>query len=205
MRSFFFSTEYDPNPLLSLSKRKRRASTSVSTEERRVTQTILSPVQTIPEIPKIKDDVEKENKDINKQDTDAHRERKRLKKRKRDKLKVKIQHDDKKKKKKHKCTDENCKHKRHHKKHRKHKKHHHAKNEETEIIVSKELEEIKPTVAEEEDEQEQSTVDHDEFPEYQVIINAEDEVTLDDILESKSKVVKNKSPFFKMSHLLFLL
>ncbi|KAK4873616.1 hypothetical protein RN001_012976 [Aquatica leii] len=186
--------EYDPNPLLSLSKRKRRISaTSASIEERRLSHclsSVSSPPPTISE-PKKERDVEKENKDANNKPevavTEDVRERKRLKKKKRDKLKQKLAHDDKKKKKKHKCCDEHCKHKKHHKKHRKRKKHHHKEEEEKKKESSTE----KSEEIDEEEPDDEFTEDSDLFPEYQQpVVNPEDEVTMDDIIEAKAKKSK---------------
>ncbi|KAF5296495.1 hypothetical protein FQR65_LT01484 [Abscondita terminalis] len=185
--------EYDPNPLLSLSKRKRRISASVSIEERRLSQCLSSVSSPPPSInePKKEREVEKENKDANNKPdvtlAEEVRERKRLKKKKRDKLKQKLAHDDKKKKKKHKCCDEHCKHKKHHKKHRKRKKHHHKDESEEKKSSSEKSEEI-----EEEEPDGECTEDSETFPEYQPVVNPEDEVTMDDILEAKAKVIKTK-------------
>lgn len=117
-------------------------------------------------------------------DPDLYRERKRLKKRKREKLKQKLLHEEKKKKKKHKCVDSHCKHKKHHKKHRKHKKHHHSKE------VVEEQEKIEAFNGEEAEENSTETNDT-EFSEYQIVPNPEDEVTMDDIIESKKSKVRS--------------
>ncbi|KAJ3646267.1 hypothetical protein Zmor_023861 [Zophobas morio] len=183
--------EYDPNPLLSLSKRRRRTSTSVSAEDRRqstqqlVAQPVTSSVSLKP-IAEVEKDPEKENKDTNKPDVESHKERKRLKKKKRDKLKQKLLHEDKKKKKKHKCTDEYCKHKKHHKKHRKHKKHHHYDDsKEVKIVQSVDNQDCDSESNDRGEEEEDSSV-----------FNPEDEVTMDDILEakksSKSKKIRDR-------------
>jgi hypothetical protein len=128
-------------------------------------------------------DTEKENKDINKPDTESHKERKRLKKKKREKLKQKLLHEDKKKKKKHKCTDEYCKHKKHHKKHRKHKKHHHYDEKKDEKPVQ--TVEVEDSDSNEREDEEDSS-----------IFNPEDEVTMDDIVEAtkekKSKKIRDR-------------
>lgn len=166
--------EYDPNPLQSLSKRRRRTSTSVSTEERR--PSLPEPSTVEPELPTVKENKEQI-------DPDVYRERKRLKKRKRDKLKQKLLHTDKKKKKKHKCESSDCKHRKHHKKHRKHKKHHHSKE-----VVEKEEDKVEVLNggAEEEEENSTETNESEELP------NPEDEVTMDDIIESNNKKDKSK-------------
>ncbi|KAK5641574.1 hypothetical protein RI129_010121 [Pyrocoelia pectoralis] len=194
--------EYDPNPLLSLSKRRRRISaTSGLVDERRLSQclsSVSSPIPVISEPVKVKiSDTEKENKDTNKPEVSLEelRERKRLKKKKREKLKQKLAHDDKKKKRKHKCTDENCKHKKHHKKHRKHKKHHHKEETETQPEPEPEVETVtteKIDAIENGDENDNVFTEEssDVFPEYQPVVNPEDEVTMDDILEAKSKKSK---------------
>ncbi|KYB26014.1 protein winged eye isoform X2 [Tribolium castaneum] len=178
--------EYDPNPLLSLSKRRRRTSTSVSTEERQKVppQQPQPPIRTIEPlkpIPEIEKDTEKENQDINKPDTESHKERKRLKKKKREKLKQKLLHEDKKKKKKHKCTDEFCKHKKHHKKHRKHKKHHHYEEKKDEQVVQ-------PIEVPDCDSESVERGEEDDSS----VFNPEDEVTMDDIIEAKAKSKKTK-------------
>lgn len=133
---FFGVLEYDPNPLLSLSKRRRRTSVNSVTEEKKATvQKIVAPIIALVQQEPLKTSnslAEKENTDINRQvDANSHRERKKLKKRRKEKLKKMMCHDEKKKKRKHRCCEEHCKHRKHHKKHRKHKKHHHrVENEE---------------------------------------------------------------------------
>ncbi|KAF5302568.1 hypothetical protein FQA39_LY10186 [Lamprigera yunnana] len=181
--------EYDPNPLLSLSKRKRRISaTSVSIEERRLSYCLSSVSSPLShnETKNVRE-IEKENKDANKPEVtnEEHKERKRLKKKKRDKLKQKLTHDDKKKKRKHKCNDEHCKHKKHHKKHRKRRKHHHKDESEEKKVVVETNEEI-----EEEPNDEVVEENTDLFPKYEPVVNPEDEVTMDDILEAKTKKSK---------------
>lgn len=170
--------EYDPNPLLSLSKRRRRTSVNSVTEERRLNQTntnttplASTPVAVSvlpPEPPKSSSTplAEKENTDMNRQsELDSHRERKRLKKRRKEKLKKLMCHEDKKKKRKHRCCDEHCKHRKHHKKHRKHKKHHHNRSETEEsteiaeqqqpvMLDEPEVTKIENSVEEEEEEDE---------------------------------------------------
>lgn len=114
---------------------------------------------------------------------EKYKEKKRLKKKKREKLKQKLIHENntRKKKKKHKCNDENCKHKKHHKKHRKHKKHHNR--EINEDVVKESI--IVPEIV-----QQQEPEEVDDFEQIDVIPNPDDEVTMDDILESKSNKVK---------------
>ena len=208
---FLFNfAEYDPNPLLSLSKRKRRVST---TEEYKCNGT---PVAIPQELYQDKSpDFEKENKDVNRP-VDTYKEHKKLKKRKRDKMKEKFPDEDKKKKRKHKCIGENCKHKKHHKKHRKHKKHHHkdtlAQEKAIEEVATADVIEDAPAPApvvnvapinyevqvveevEEFDNQDDdigglSSENDDDFPECDLaVIRPEDEVTMDDITEFKKKV-----------------
>ncbi|XP_060522876.1 protein winged eye isoform X2 [Cylas formicarius] len=199
--------EYDPNPLLSLCKRRRRTSTSVSTEEKRIqpTDSIRPQVQkseTVkPVMEETKSDVEK-----------LHKEKKRLKKKKRDKLKQKTLGDEKKKRRKHKCVDEHCKHKKHHKKHKKHKKRHEKNKLEPEtmhshlttIIEEQNEEDVNSEEVEENrdignaaDDDESSKQDSlDDFPAYEIVANPEDEVTMDDILEAtknkKSKKIRDR-------------
>lgn len=189
------STEYDPNPLLSLSKRRRRTSASISTEERRLSQNqcVFSPEPT--QESNVKDMAIFENKELETIDSEVHRERKRLKKRKRDKLKQKLLHDDKKKKRKHKCLETHCKHRKHHKKHRKHKKHHHC----VDLPLAEDKNENVPNVESFEDTTE--TNDTEEFPEYQIVMNPEDEVTMDDIIEANKTKVKK---FAFIGHYLFI-
>lgn len=170
---FFFIAEYDPNPLLSLSKRRRRTSTSVSTEERRLSQSVPSPLALEPKMNELPGVQEVEG-------AEAHRERKRLKKRKREKLKKKLLHEERHRK-KHKCLETHCKHRKHHKKHRKHKKRHHSKEvveeKDSGIQIPEEMEEIST-----------ESNDTEDFPEYQIIANPEDEVTMDDIIKAGKKV-----------------
>lgn len=191
--------EYDPNPLLSLSKRKRRASTSVSIEERLPLKAEAPREQRKPEMVQSEKIVEVTQSEIS-----THKERKKLKKHKKDKLRLKVLCESKKKKKKHRCVEDNCKHRKHHKKHRKRKKHHHGsreregnpeKIEEEEVIIEESVNEGRASTPEElnTEQREESTTDentmesYDGFQEY-VVANPEDEVTLDDVLEAKKKV-----------------
>ncbi|XP_043290025.1 uncharacterized protein wge isoform X4 [Venturia canescens] len=130
--------EYDPNPLLTLGKRRRQ--TSMSTDEKRSSSagnvrdaqslTIARDGQTNENLMvdrKIEGDVTELRKGDGAEANalGEHRERKRLKKRRRDKLKrLNEAQEGKKKHRKHKCCEEHRKHK--HRKHRKHKhKHNH--------------------------------------------------------------------------------
>lgn len=109
-------TEYDPNPLQSLSKRKRQSSHAPSSDHDQ-----KSSCNQI------------EGTSITKE------ERKRLKKMRKEKIRLQSSPDhaqdsfaavlERKHKKKHKCQDDLCKHRKH-KKRRKHKKHHHRELEE---------------------------------------------------------------------------
>ncbi|XP_063989724.1 uncharacterized protein LOC135168983 isoform X3 [Diachasmimorpha longicaudata] len=111
--------EYDPNPLLSLGKRRRQISTS--TDEKRDVQIVKAPSGTPSKSgANAKSD---DTKEIDPRTLDEYRERKRLKKRRRDKLKrlQEIQ-EGKRKHRRHKCCEEHRKHK--HRKHRKHKHRH---------------------------------------------------------------------------------
>ncbi|XP_046425397.1 uncharacterized protein LOC124182332 isoform X1 [Neodiprion fabricii] len=112
--------EYDPNPLLTLGKRRRQ--TSSSTEEKRVPtrnqQQALNAPSTSREI---KPNEPSKTEDADSKVNDDYRERKRLKKRRKDKLKrLQDAQDGKKKHKKHNLCEEHRKHK-----HRKHRKHRH--------------------------------------------------------------------------------
>ncbi|XP_015116479.1 uncharacterized protein LOC107040773 isoform X2 [Diachasma alloeum] len=111
--------EYDPNPLLSLGKRRRQVSTS--TDDKRDVQIVKTPSGT----PSKSSGNSKSDdaKEIDARTLDEYRERKRLKKRRRDKLKrlQEIQ-EGKRKHRRHKCCEEHRKHK--HRKHRKHKHRH---------------------------------------------------------------------------------
>ncbi|XP_017774619.1 PREDICTED: protein winged eye [Nicrophorus vespilloides] len=173
--------EYDPNPLLSLSKRRRRTST---TDERRS-------IQSITPIP--------EAKALSSTPTDAtaerHREKKRMKKRKREKMLLK---EDKKRRKKHKCTDDNCKHRKHHKKRRKHKRHHHKESSHHVPVVEEreeedreevELETITHVATVEEEEEFEAEAEEETSNQF---ANPEDEVTMDDILEAAQNQQQNK-------------
>lgn len=110
------ATEYDPNPLQSLNKRKRPLSQGVPSDHEKPSTSVV--------------------------DTSSKsKERKRLKKMRKDKLRLQSSPDhaqdsfaanstlEKKHKKKHKCQDDLCKHRKH-KKRRKHKKHHHRELDE---------------------------------------------------------------------------
>lgn len=110
------SSEYDPNPLQSLNKRKRAPSQGAPSDHERPNSSVV--------------------------DTSVKsKERKRLKKIRKDKLRLQSSPDhaqdsfvatntiERKHKKKHKCQDELCKHRKH-KKRRKHKKHHHRELDE---------------------------------------------------------------------------
>lgn len=202
--SHSFISEYDPNPLLSLSKRKRRVSTTIPTEDKS-----QKPLATVPVHTQVLPQQLPSNA-ITEQDstisTEGHKERKRLKKKKREKLRQKLLRQDKKKKKKHKCSDiENCKHRKHHKKHRKHKKHH-EKNKEERLEnknIQNQLEQPEPPPNDEEDDEEMADEQNEivTTSEYSNeldaadnynddIPNPEDEVTMDDIVEAtKTKVI----------------
>lgn len=109
--------EYDPNPLQSLSKRKRQPSHAASS-----------------------DHDQKSSYSVSESTSLTKEERKRLKKMRKEKIRLLSSPDhaqdsftaaleQRKHKKKHKCQDELCKHRKH-KKRRKHKKHHHRELEE---------------------------------------------------------------------------
>ncbi|XP_050299143.1 protein winged eye isoform X2 [Anthonomus grandis grandis] len=188
--------EYDPNPLLSLCKRRRRTSTSISTEEKQLQET-LAPILEVPKKPVV-DPLE------------HHKEKKRLKKKKKEKIKEKLlkSGDDKKKKRKHKCADEFCKHKRHHKKHKKHRRHHDKSKTdseessgrpeficeiisgETEVGNAVEASTVQTVGEEDNDESSQQSVD--DFPNYEAPANPDDEVTMDDILEATGEKKSKK-------------
>nr|CAH7723316.1 unnamed protein product [Callosobruchus chinensis] len=200
--------EYDPNPLLSLCKRRRRTSTSVSTEEKCPKQTphvtVTIPAQ--PPLPLSVPIIEQENiknKDANKP-VDSYKEKKRLKKKKKEKLKQKMMNEVKKKKKRHRCTcmDENCKHKRHHKKHRKHKRHHEKRQERLIEEVGDQVVTIGDDDVEEGETLEEKDLgvideireeDEGVGEEYEVdICNPDDEVTMDDIIKATGKTKTSK-------------
>ncbi|XP_046744501.1 uncharacterized protein LOC124410294 isoform X2 [Diprion similis] len=114
--------EYDPNPLLTLGKRRRQ--TSLSTEEKRIPtgnqQQVVSTTNTCAEI---KANESSKTEDADSKVDDVHRERKRLKKRRRDKLKrLHEAQDGKRRHKKHNLCEEHRKQK--HRKHRKHRRRH---------------------------------------------------------------------------------
>lgn len=122
---FLYFLVYDPNPLMSLQKRKRRSSQGVPLDGYQTEGGTSSLVahQTLDS---------EEDKQVSKE---AQRERRRLKKIKKEKLKQQQQQSfdsnpdsERKQKRKHKCGDELCKHRKH-KKRRKHKKHHRENNE----------------------------------------------------------------------------
>ncbi|KAG5899192.1 hypothetical protein JTB14_026945 [Gonioctena quinquepunctata] len=180
--------EYDPNPLLSLSKRRRRASTSVSTEEKNISKLNQHIAVTLPQ-PEYQNRLKNRNNKKNPK--------------KKKKKKQKLMHQDKKKKKKHKCNDETCKHRKHHKKHRKHKKHHlKLKMNKKEITVDEEKDESLLDVQEDAEDVDETGVsvegnEGDNFAEYpDEIANPEDEVTMDDIIEAtssqKSKKIRDR-------------
>lgn len=194
---YFNFVEYDPNPLLSLSKRRRRTSVNSATEERRLNQSNVAntTVATNPEPPKVTNSIaEKENTDTNKQDafSDNYRERKKLKKRRKDKLKKLLLKDDKLKKKKHRCCDEHCKHRKHHKKHKKHKKHHHrSENDSTSTITVEneiQVEEPEPEPEPEVEPEELEPEQEEEYEEVNGNIIEETNIVHTKILETKAKV-----------------
>lgn len=108
---FVILSEYDPNPLQSLNKRKRPLSQGAPSDHEKTSSNVVD-------------------------STIKSKERKRLKKIRKDKLRLQSSPDhaqdsfqgatmlERKHKKKHKCQDDLCKHRKH-KKRRKHKKHHH--------------------------------------------------------------------------------
>ncbi|XP_066137467.1 protein winged eye isoform X1 [Euwallacea fornicatus] len=192
--------EYDPNPLLSLSKRKRRASTSISTEEKHGPEVIKPVSQTFGQCPSW----EKLATEQTTSEMERYKEKRRLKKKKKEKMKEKS--DDKKKRKKHKCTEEPCPHKRHHKKHKKHRKHHDKSRTDSEgsskgefvcQIIDETASELAKQIKPEEKVIVEATVEKivedetstrsstDDFPNYDAPANPDDEVTMDDILESE--------------------
>lgn len=113
--------EYDPNPLLTLGKRRRQ--TSLSTEEKRSSTGSQPPMVNAGNgSPDVKSSECSKTEDGDSKLSEDHRERKRMKKRRRNKLK-RLQEqplDGKKRHRKHKCCEEHRKHK-----HRKHRKHRH--------------------------------------------------------------------------------
>ncbi|XP_044760719.1 protein winged eye isoform X2 [Coccinella septempunctata] len=190
--------EYDPNPLLSLSRRKRRVSSSnANTLDRAKIDKTVEEKETKPVSIKLQE--------TSSSSEDLHKERKRLKKKKKEK-----------KKRKHRCEEENCTHKKHHKKHKKHKKHHHNKENSdvatVESVVNVDIppvEDVKPVIkdigkgngeatlqvyeeaAEEADENEETNVeDDDDDDDY--IPNPEDEVTIDDIQDVPQLKIRNR-------------
>ncbi|XP_008559177.1 uncharacterized protein LOC103579528 isoform X3 [Microplitis demolitor] len=118
--------EYDPNPLLTLGKKRRLTSMS---DDKRSDQSVSAVTSSLVD----NDKMESENntKEFDEKSANEYRERKKLKKRRRDKLKRLEQlQDGKKRHKRHKCCEEHRKHK--HRKHRKHKHkhaHHSSHNE----------------------------------------------------------------------------
>ncbi|KAK0076969.1 hypothetical protein PV325_004610 [Microctonus aethiopoides] len=128
--------EYDPNPLLTLGKKRRQ--TSTSTDDKRLSNESNLSVKSINStsiestsnlsminVNNNADNVRKID-GIDDKTLDEYRERKKLKKRRRDKLKrlqdAALFNDGKRKHRKHKCCEEHRKHK--HRKHRKHKRRH---------------------------------------------------------------------------------
>ncbi|XP_055676590.1 protein winged eye isoform X2 [Lutzomyia longipalpis] len=142
--------EYDPNPLLSLGKRKRGS--SHGNQER-------DPLNQGPGNSSM-NDTSISHRDMassSKTSKEAQRERRRLKKLRKSKLKrlamEKNQEQERKHRRKYKCGDEFCKHRKH-KKRRKHKKHHHRDTEhsspnEDDILASREENSTSPTTSEE--------------------------------------------------------
>ncbi|KAG4072064.1 hypothetical protein HA402_015563 [Bradysia odoriphaga] len=118
--------DYDPNPLLTLGKRKQRSSHS---ETYATSEGTNEPTTSTNCFSIFKDKVKAEDKE-------AHKERRRLKKIRKDKNKEENSVD-KKHKHKHKCNDEFCKHRKH-KKRRKHKKHSHRDAESAVEVKSEE-------------------------------------------------------------------
>ncbi|XP_056638735.1 protein winged eye isoform X2 [Diorhabda sublineata] len=114
--------EYDLNPLLSLTKRKKKVSKNIiskySVQEE--TNTIIESKPEL-KIPFDDNDITDKLKTLI---VEKHMKKKLLKKKKREKLHTNLSPDKKKRRKKHKCYDKKCKDRKHHKKHRKHKKHH---------------------------------------------------------------------------------
>lgn len=183
-----------------MSKRKRRASTSISTEEKQPPEVIKTPVAPtlVPSTNWDKIATEQTTSEM-----ERYKEKRRLKKRKKEKQKDRSE--DRKKKRKHKCEDEQCQHKKH-KKHKKHHRKHHDRSRTSEssegsprsgfvcqIIENEEPEplapaddvrtEISTSAVPEEDGSTRSSSDdlasYDDLP-----ANPDDEVTMDDIVES---------------------
>ncbi|XP_034941429.1 uncharacterized protein wge isoform X2 [Chelonus insularis] len=157
--------EYDPNPLLSLGKKRRQ--TSVSTDDKRASCDGLpcSKSEFTADVSTVSANYPDNEKADNEQNLlgldgkalDEYRERKKLKKRRRDKLKRLQQvQEGKKKHKRHKCCEEHRKHK--HRKHRKHKhkhSHHSSHNESSHVSGGESCSGLK---SEEEGENEGSTM-----------------------------------------------
>ncbi|GAB0099240.1 Protein winged eye [Sergentomyia squamirostris] len=131
--------EYDPNPLLSLGKRKRGSSHGTLRDGS--SAGVNDPTRHF----------------VSKSSKEAQRERRRLKKLRKNKLKrlssESNQEQERKHRRKYKCVDEFCKHRKH-KKRRKHKKHHHRDTEhssptEEDAVVSREENSTSPTTSEE--------------------------------------------------------
>lgn len=119
--------EYDPNPILSIGKKKPRM-THEHTIERTANKEIFSKIDQTTSLncPNIREEPA-QNRSLTIEEKEAHRERRRLKKIRKNKLRqLQMQSDEpptKRHKHKHKCGDDLCKHRKH-KKRRKHKKHH---------------------------------------------------------------------------------
>lgn len=134
-RIFYQIIEYDPNPLLSLGKRRRQ--TSMSTEDKRSSNNSQASTSTnannaLPPAlsatsyvsPTDAQSLDRQKvDDVDAKVLEEYRERKRMKKRRRDKLKkLQESQEGKKKHKRHRCCEEHRKHR--HRKHRKHKHRH---------------------------------------------------------------------------------
>ncbi|XP_022916406.1 golgin subfamily A member 6-like protein 22 isoform X2 [Onthophagus taurus] len=202
--------EYDPNPLSSLSKRKRRTSTTEDSSRKNSTNS-TNTESTIQDHYEIQESHQTDSSTFN--NVNNGKDKKKMKKKKREKLRRELENQEiKKKKRKHRCTEENCQHKnRKHKKHKKHKKHHHKEeksdDKNIEIIKinsdqidfdsKKSLEKIDPK----EINQEKDVNDEDDFNEEfedeedDVIGNPEDEVTMEDIedtLDERQRGFRNR-------------
>ncbi|XP_055715302.1 protein winged eye isoform X3 [Phlebotomus papatasi] len=143
--------EYDPNPLLSLGKRKRGSSHGNQDRDGHHSAGISSVCT---------NDLAGSQKDLasSKSSKEAQRERRRLKKLRKSKLKrlsseSNQEQQERKHRRKYKCGDEFCKHRKH-KKRRKHKKHHHRDTEhsspnEDDVLASREENSTSPTTSDE--------------------------------------------------------
>lgn len=178
-------TEYDPNPLQSLNKRKRPLSQGAPSDHERPSTSVVD-------------------------STLSSKERKRMKKMRKDKMRLQSSPDhaqdsfaasnmlERKHKKKHKCQDDLCKHRKH-KKRRKHKKHHRELDEEDRDLqnhVQNAMSISNDSNNNEEEFEEDSLSLNESVTQYEIVKKVEEVVVKDDPDTMESSVTESSGSVY---------